>query len=368
MKSSILITGATGVMGRELVPALYARSSADLVLLVHKSGADENHSTFLRKYYGLSPCRRLRVIQGDVTRSDLGLALSDRRELQKSLTHILHTAADTRFSQGIEQARIVNLNGTRHVAEFASACRSLRQFGHVSTAYVSGKRKGQIRESELVHDLGFLNTYEQSKYEAECFVRSIANFLPVSVFRPSIILGNSRTGAVNKMAAPHQTMRLMYDGVAQVLPGTPEYPINFIPNDYAATTICQLFLTQFRPGCTYHITASEEKTITLSDFIHEVFDAFATTDPKWTLRNIVEPVIAPEKKVGQFSNPTESRDGSKVPGVLKSIRQLDYPKMFDRCNVTNAIPEYDYELPDPREYLKKVVRFCVATQWGRLLA
>ena len=163
-------------------------------------------------------------------------------------------------------------------------------------------------------------------------------------------------------------MRLMYNGVAQVLPGTPEYPINFIPNDYAAATICKLFLTQFRPGCTYHITASDKKAITLSDFIHEVFDSFATTDPEWRLRNIVEPIIAPEKKVGQFPRPIESRDGSKVPGVLKSIRQLDYPKSFDRHNVTNAIPEYDHELPDPREYLKKVVRYCVATQWGRLRA
>jgi nucleoside-diphosphate-sugar epimerase len=368
MNKSILITGATGVMGRELVPTLYSTSDAELVLLVHKKGADENLPDFLQKYFGLYPSKRIRVVQGDISREDLGLTRCDRWRLKKSVTHVLHSAANTRFGQGIEEARHSNVDGTQHVAAFASECPSLHLFGHVSTAYVSGKRTGRIREDELYHDRGFLNAYEQSKYEAECYIRSLEHRMPVAIFRPSIVLGDSRTGVVNKMDAPHQTMRLVYTGIASALPGDPDYPINFIPNDFAAAAISRLLLSDSSPGCTYHIAAGPERTMVLSEFVHVLCESFASIDPTWRSRHDGEPTVINVSDADSAAPLAENKGGFRVMKMLKSLQQLDYPKTFDRGNVIDAIPEYDEKLPDPREYLSKVVRYCLASHWGRYAA
>lgn len=367
MKPTILITGASGMVGRDLVPLLHASSEANLVLLLHQRGADMDEDRFVHTYHGLLPSNRIRIVQGDITKADLSLPLEVRKALAKSITHILHAAASTRLNLPLEEARQINLDGTRHMVALAQDCTRLQRFGYVSTAYVSGQRTGIIREEELQHEAGFVNSYEQSKYEAECFMQSVQSTLPAAIYRLSIVLGDSRTGVVTNMTAPHQTMRLIYHGLASMLPGSPDSPVDFIPADVAAATLCRLFLDAFRPGDTFHITAGPEKSYTLSTIIDEIYGTFAALDPGWCRLDFPKPVLASIETFDSFLKSMGMANPS-MQGALSAVRQISYPKIFDRENLTRALPDYDEGLPDIRQYFRKVVGYCLQSQWGRKAA
>ena len=106
------------------------------------------------------------------------------------------------ISRSRELALRVNVGGTRNVLEFARSMPHLRHFHHVSTCYVAGKREGVILETELRHDAGYRNFYEESKYLSEEEVDSFKNELPITIHRPAVVCGDSRTGETAK-----------YDGV-----------------------------------------------------------------------------------------------------------------------------------------------------------
>ena len=118
----------------------------------------------------------------------LGLGSRDRARLRASVDILLHAAATTGFTSPLETARNTNVVATRNVLAFAERATALSRVAHVSTAFVAGRRTGRILEPDLEHDLGFQNTYQQSKYEAEQLVRSYGDRLPVVVYRPSIVL------------------------------------------------------------------------------------------------------------------------------------------------------------------------------------
>ena len=118
-----------------------------------------------------SPYRdRVRAVAGDVTSPGLGLDRGDRTALAEEIGAVLHCAASISFDLPIEEARTINVEGTREVIGFARECKALgrlERFVHVSTAYVSGKHEGTFRERQLDAGQEFRNTYEQTKWEAE---------------------------------------------------------------------------------------------------------------------------------------------------------------------------------------------------------
>ena len=160
-------------------------------------------------------------------------------------------------------------------------------------------------------------------------------------------------------------MQLMYLGLASVLPGSPDNPVDFIPADVAAATLCTLFLDAFRPGETFHVTAGPEKSCTLSTVIDEIYDAFARLDPGWPGRNFPKPALASSAAFDRFLQSAEKATRPSLLAALRATRQISYPKLFDRKNLTRAVPDYDDNLPDLRQYFRKVVRYCLRTGWGR---
>ena len=110
---------------------------------------------------------------------------------------MIHCAATVRFDHSLDEARRINVEGTRRVLDFAAAAPRLRSLAYVGTAYVAGDRTGLVRENELDAGQSFRNTYEQTKAEAEALVRSRLGSLPGVILRPSIIVGDSRTGVTS---------------------------------------------------------------------------------------------------------------------------------------------------------------------------
>src|SRR5687767_10796717 len=197
--SVILVTGASGSLGRTLVATIAALPSVEEVIaLAHVEPLPP---------YGA----RVRVVAGDVTMDEtLGLTAAGAQAVSARVTAIIHAAANTRFDAPLPEARAVNVEGTRHVLAFARRCPRLDRLVALSTTHVAGRRTGAILEDDLEHDAGFVNSYEATKYEAERELRAAMRDLPNAVARLSTITGDSCSGAIARKAAIHQAVRCMY--------------------------------------------------------------------------------------------------------------------------------------------------------------
>src|SRR3989344_8938952 len=183
--NTVVLTGATGVFGKFLLDELL-KNPLKIVLLVRASSLKEAEKR-VKNLVSKSP-NKFSVFQCDLTKEDLGLGEHECLDLIKDTTYILHAAASTKFTLPLDEAKRNNVDTTKVLLDFAKKCSNLKRFGFVGTAFVAGKRTGIILEDEFKHSKGFLNTYEESKYEAESLVRTKLNKLPIIILRPSLII------------------------------------------------------------------------------------------------------------------------------------------------------------------------------------
>lgn len=367
---AVLVTGATGTIGRELVGHLLRATDTRVYVLLHRRGRGLDPAALLADSFDLPPepryLTRLRPLDGDITQPELGLDAATTAALWRELTGVVHAAATTRFDLPLAEARRVNVDGTAAVLRLAAGCARLERVGFLSTAFVAGRRTGLVLEAEREHDAGFANTYEQSKYEAERLVE--ASGLPVATYRLATVLGDARTGRVRHFTAPHFALRTLYLGLAAMLPGAPETRADLIPGDVASAVVGRLFVERFEPGGVYHVTAPEGTAFTLGEVIEESYAALAELDPAWARRGYPRPVLAPLEAFELFLQAAEQADNPLLRGVLRGLAhfacQMAYPKTFDRTRLRGLIPEYDVLVPDPRSYYRAVVRYCLETNWG----
>ena len=357
---SILVTGGTGMLGSALLPALDADRDLEIFVLAHGSsnpGAARLWSAGLRT-------RTVRVVRGDISLPDLGLGGSARAEISSRVDGILHAAALTAFGAPLDESRRVNVRGTRNVLAFARSCARLDRLAFVSTVYVSGTRTGTIFERDASHD-AFVNSYERAKYEAEAAVRSSG--LPAAIYRLSTLIGDLADGATTRFTAPHQALRLMYLGLASMVAGRPDCPIDLLPTDAAARTVAALFLRGPASG-TFHVVSGPDRSFTLEEIIEASWEALARTVPAWRQRTRPRPVIVRPEVFDEAIRAT--RDAGNVLllnafGTIASYcAQFSHPKRFDDTELRRVVPEHARALPHAREYYRRVVEYCVRTDWG----
>jgi thioester reductase-like protein len=201
--------------------------------------------------------RRVRIVVGDVCDMDLGLAGPEYQSLAAEVTTIQHLAGI--YYMGVDRrlAQRVNVDGTRGILELAGEARRLRRLCHWSTAFVSGKRKGIVMEDELDEGQGFRNFYEETKFAAEKLARAAQRKLPVTIFRPGVIVGDSHTGEIDKFDGPYYLMLLVMQGPQGVplpLPGRGSAPMHLVPIDYVVDAAYALARDGRAAGGTYHLT------------------------------------------------------------------------------------------------------------------
>ncbi|HJZ87021.1 MAG TPA: SDR family oxidoreductase, partial [Polyangia bacterium] len=171
-------------------------------------------------------------------------------------TVIQHAAGIYHLGVASEQAFRVNVEGTRRALELAAECPHLRRFCHWSTAQVSGTRKGVVMEDELECGQSFFNSYEESKYEAERLVRAAARRLPVTIFRPAVIVGDSKTGEIDKFDGPYYLIVLIVSSPVDVslpLPGRGSAPLHLAPIDFVIEAAHALANDERALGKTFHL-------------------------------------------------------------------------------------------------------------------
>ena len=249
----ILVTGWSGFIGRRLVHRLGEQLDHGrdrLVLFTRTRHLDEARAEL--ETLGL----RGEVLEGDVAKMHLGLSGVEYKRLTADVTEIWHLAGLYDLSADAATIRSVNLEGTRLVLDLARGARRLDRLHHFSTAYVSGDREGVILEDELDMGQGFEGAYERAKFQAERLVRRAMAELPATVYRPSIVVGDSRTGEVDRFNGVYYLAILLVAsplGVPLPLPGNGAAPLNVVPVDFVVDAALSLGANPAAVGKTVHL-------------------------------------------------------------------------------------------------------------------
>jgi thioester reductase-like protein len=247
------VTGYPGFIGKRLVRRLAEQargSEARLVLLVQPRSAEAARSDLAREGIAAD------VVVGDIEQMHLGLSGAEFKALAREVTDIWHLAARSYLSASREDLRRTNVEGTRNVLDLAAAARRLRRLNHFSTAYVSGDRVGVILEDELAVGQRFHNPYEETKFQGELLVRRAQADLPATIYRPSIVVGDSRTGEIDRFEGPYAFAILLVASPLSVplpLPGDAVAPLNVVPVDFVVDAALAIGEDPAGAGRTVHL-------------------------------------------------------------------------------------------------------------------
>lgn len=258
---ALLITGYPGFLARWLVRKwLHTDDGAELYLLVQASEEESARKALANiqatSSRALDIDQRTRILTGDVTALDLGLSGGEFRLVTDRVQEIYHLAAVHALSGDKRLAEAVNVQGTANVLALARAVRQLNRFVHFSSAYVSGKRTGVIMEDELEQGQSFRNDYEATKLQAEVLARRASGRLPVTIIRPAGVVGDSRTGEIDRFdSVYHIGMLLVGSPLAIPIPPVSEgaAPLNLVPVDYLIDAVHGIVSHPGSVGKTYHV-------------------------------------------------------------------------------------------------------------------
>lgn len=262
----VLLTGATGFVGTELLVRYLQLTDRRIFLLIRADDDDHAQARLretLRGALGTDEpyLHRVRALAGDITHPGLGLDPEVALEVASEISEIVHGAASVSFELALDVARAINVEGTARMLAFAELCKlqgGLRRFTYVSTAYVAGLHRGSFGEDDLDVGQRFRNPYERSKFEAELLVRGYARRLPITVVRPSIVVGDSTSGWTASFNVLYWPLRALAKGAYPVLPARRGAPVDVVSVDYVADAIVALTGAPDAEGHTYHLTASAD--------------------------------------------------------------------------------------------------------------
>ena len=290
---TVFITGFPGFIATRLVKRL-AAEGARFILLVHPvflATATEELAQIAVEV-GVDP-DNFRVVEGDITKRDLGLTISELERACQETTTIFHLAAIYDLAVACDVASHVNVEGTLNVSLFAKSIENLRRYHYVSTCYVAGKREGLIMESELHHDTGFRNHYEETKYLAELEVDALKSELPITIHRPAVVCGDSRTGETAKYDGIYYLihyLRKWPGGLTLLNIGNREVRLNLVPIDFVIEAMITLAKDDRAIGATVQL--ADPAPLTTQELFDEISKAIGGRDSLATApAGIVYPVL-----------------------------------------------------------------------------
>ena len=289
--TKVFLTGATGFVGGELLRRL-VRDGRAVVCLVRGGSPLEarQRGRDTERALRLPDSARVEWLAGDMEREGLGLAPSTVERLCAEVSEVVHCAASTRFDLPLEEAIATNVEGARRVGELAQAIHAqggLRRLLHVSTAYASGRVRGSVSAEHLPADdpAAFRNNYERTKAMAERVLRAQAAQarLPLTIVRPSIVVGDSRTGWTSNWNVLYFPMRLVAWRKTPFLSCGRTALLDCVPVDYVAEATLKLLGRADAAGGTYHLTAGPDATdvrevfrLTCEELRRRSIDCFVT--------------------------------------------------------------------------------------------
>jgi thioester reductase-like protein len=345
------VTGFPGFLGTELLPRVLRRApDTDAVCLVQRKFARLARSRLEQlelAHPGME--ERVRLVEGDITLPDLGLG-DESSVLASATTEIYHLAAIYDLSVSRELGFRVNVHGTRNLLAFARECPGLARFHYMSTCYVSGRYPGIFSEDDLGKSQDFNNFYEETKFLAELDVHeALVKGMPGTVYRPSIVVGDSQTGETQKYDGPYYMIRWLLRQPRLALlavVGNPRHTrVNVVPRDYVVEAVAHLSGLAHSVGRVYQL--ADHQPLTVEEMLKEIGRA--------TGRRII-PVPMP-RGVAKWAL-------DKVPGLQRLMRippeSVDYfvhPTHYATFNARTDLEGSGIGVPPFGSYVDRLVRF-----------
>ena len=316
----LLVTGATGLVGQAVIARLLADSRVTRVFVLARDPS--------RLPSAQAADSRIVPVCGDLLLDALGIDASTRGRLAREVTGVVHLAADTSFSQSLEDARAINVHGTRRLLELSAGWPRVARWLYASTAFVQGDRTGVVADDDGPGLGGWLNAYEQSKAEAESIVRDQRDDWVIA--RPSTIVCDGLAGTITQVNAVHRALRLYFGGLAAMLPGTDASTLDVVTTEYVADGIARLARAPGVERQTFHLCAGAG-AMPLDELLDVTHAAFGRS-PAWRRKGIARPVRASLATYRVFERAVDDIASERVKCAVRSlgffVPQLAFPKRF----------------------------------------
>ncbi len=344
---TVFITGFPGFLAGRLVDRL-STPNTQFFLLVQQNFIDKamkNVQDIAAKTQ--TPLKNFALIEGDITKDRLGMSDADIDVVLRETTDVYHLAAIYDLSVEKDLAYKVNLDGTKHVNNIVKGIKNLRRYNYVSTCYVAGNRDDLIYENELAHDKGFRNYYEETKHYAEAEVEKLKEDFPVTIYRPSVVCGDSKTGETAK-----------YDGVYYVITFLLKFPevfrlvnvgndgvkLNLVPVDYVIESMVALANDELATGKT--VAIADPNPLTTKDLCDSIAEAITNK------KSIITP---PPKLVETFLNSPISPPITGLPH--SGVPYFFIPQTYDTGVADKLLSAHGIECPAFETYVGNLVEF-----------
>jgi thioester reductase-like protein len=350
---ALLLTGFPGFLGSALLPRLLARREGVRALCLVQPQHLGTAARRIRDIEAAHPHTRDRIalVEGDITVPDLTTDHAARDVLDE-VSEVWHLAAVYDLTVAETVARRVNVDGTARILDFCRSRPRLKRLQYVSTCYVSGRYEGEFTEAALDEGQTFRNHYESTKFEAEMLVRkAMAGGLPASIFRPGIVVGDSRTGETQKYDGPYFLAAFLRRqppvAVVPAVADADRVRVSLVPRDFVIEAMDQLSVLDRSVGQTFALTDPDPPTV------RQLVDTFA--------HHLGKRVIWIPLPLGV----TRAAIGS-VPGLERLLglpaEGLDYfasPTTYSTANTVAGLAGTGVKCPPFESYAGRLLDFMV---------
>lgn len=286
---NILITGATGFLGKNLIKKFISAGEGKIFAVVRKTrggSVAERRNIFIKRVFPHKDQRmaskRLCFIPGDITKKDLGIAPGRLKRLESTVDTIYHTAAVTTLGQSLKDIRKVNVRGTENILRLGLNWHRngmLTRINHISTAYIVGKSNRALSEDLVSLNREFNNTYERTKLEAEHLVDKYRKKgLPIDIYRPSIIIDSVPIDKYNTS----DIFKLFYMSVKTIFGEiliSRDATLNILPADIVTDAIYSLSTSGGKKNRVYNIV--NPRAVKARDIIRVLCEDANVKEPKY---------------------------------------------------------------------------------------
>ena len=342
----VLLTGFPSFAARRMCEELLRTGPRTLVHAIVEQNAQPEARDALDSL-PLEQRGRVNLIEGDASSMDLGLSGAELASIAPEIDRIHHMAHLSSLGADRKLAERVNVGGAREILEVAAVCQSLKCLVFHSTAHVSGDRTGLVLEGELEKGQQFRNVAEETVARGEKMMRAAMKRLPICVVRPTIVVGDSQTGEVDRFDGPYFLILLIVTSPPDFplpLPARPDSSLHLVPVDYYVRAACALGRDARAPGRTFHVGDPAPLTA------KRVFELVAAAGGRRTPRGFIP------------ANLTKAL--LRTPGIDRLaasprafIEALATPVSYSFANTTELLADTDVRCPPFESYVEGLVEY-----------
>jgi thioester reductase-like protein len=366
---NIFITGITGFLAKQ-VAVRYLRRDPNLTIYGLIRAPDDERMEQRRKQVVADMFgdeaeawdARIIGLRGNLVDERLGMSDAAWQCVIDTCSHFIHCGASVRFDEDLEPARETNYTGSVHMVELARAVQAggtLDRFDYVGTSYVAGDRTGLVSEDELLEGHGWKNNYEQTKWESERHMREVWGDLPVTIYRPAIIVGDSKTGETSSFNVLYWPIRIFSTGRFPMVIGSKETPIDVVPVDWVADAMVHISSSPDSIGKCFALAAGEQCT-RVGPLCTMASEFFGRPLPRF-----IEPEYFYEHIAPEMVKQTGTAAGQLMKNGMQYLPYFATNPVFDTSNTDAALAGSGIDCPKLEDYFDILFTWCQESDWGR---